>query len=37
MQNGINGIDIGVLKLYLLIYADDIVILSMSSRRKGPT
>ena len=31
MQNGIDGIDIGMLKLYLLLYADDIVIFSMSS------
>ena len=30
-ENGINGIDIGMLKLYLLLYADDIVIFSMSS------
>ena len=25
MQNGADGIDIGMLKLYLLLYADDIV------------
>ena len=31
MQNDIDGIDIGMLKLYLLLYADDIVIFSMSS------
>ncbi|MCG8044774.1 MAG: reverse transcriptase domain-containing protein, partial [Candidatus Thiodiazotropha endolucinida] len=31
IQNGIDGIDIGMLKLYLLLYADDIVIFSMSS------
>ena len=31
MQNGIDGIDIGMLKLYLLLYADNIVIFSMSS------
>ena len=31
LENGINGIDIGMLKLYLLLYADDIVIFSMFS------
>ena len=31
MQNGIDGIDIGMLKLYLLLYANNIVIFSMSS------
>ena len=31
MQNGVVGIDIGMLKLYLLLYADDIVIFSSTS------
>ena len=31
MQNGVDGIDIGMLKLYLLLYADDIVIFSSTS------
>ena len=31
MQNGVDGIDIGMLKLYLLLYADDIVIFSNTS------
>ena len=31
MQNGIDGIDISMLKLQLILYADDIVIFSMSS------
>ena len=31
MQNGVKGIDIGMLKLYLLLYADDIVIFSNTS------
>ena len=29
MQNGVDGIDLGMLKLYLLLYADDIVIFSI--------
>ena len=31
MQNGVEGIDMGMLKLYLLLYADDIVIFSNTS------
>ena len=31
MQNGVDGIDLGMLKLYLLLYADDIVIFSNTS------
>ena len=31
MQNGVDGTDIGMLKLYLLLYADDIVIFSSTS------
>ena len=30
MLNGFNGIDIGMLKLFLLLYADDIVIMAES-------
>ena len=29
--NGIDGIDIGLIKIFLLLYADDIVIFSSSS------
>ena len=32
MQNGIDSIDLGMLKLYLLLYADDIVIFSNTSK-----
>ena len=30
MLNGFNGIDIGMFKLFLLLYADDIVIMAES-------
>ena len=31
MQNGVDGIDLGMLKLYLLLYADGTVIFSNTS------